>query len=176
MISTFENCRKLTSLNLSHFITNQVTDMSSMFNNCSSLEYLEENFNTEKVTTMNSMFSNCNRLTSLQLIHFNTSMVTDMSSMFNNMYSLENLDITFNTSRVKDMHQMFSNCTRLTSLNISTFNTSSCTNFIDMFKDDELDLYVDKNLCPNLIDKLPDDVHYHDIHENDSLINDNLFY
>ena len=42
------------------------------------LEYL----NTEKVTDMYSMFYNCSSLTSLDVTHFNTAKVTDMSFMF----------------------------------------------------------------------------------------------
>ena len=176
MQNMFSNCNKLTSLNLTHYNTSLVTNMSSMFDNCYSLESLEENFDTRKVNRLDNMFSNCNKLTSLNLIHYNTSLVTNMSSMFNNCYSLENLDITFNTSIVKLMQKMFSNCTKLISLNISTFNTSSCNNFTDMFKDDDgLVLYLDKKICGNLIDELPDYVDYYDIHENGSLLYEELF-
>ena len=58
----FYNCSKLTSLNLSNFITSNVTNMSYMFCNCSSLTYLNlSNFNTNNVKDMEGMFEGVNR-------------------------------------------------------------------------------------------------------------------
>ena len=47
-------------LNLSNFNTNNVTDMSYMFSECSSLKELNlNNFNTNNVTNMREMFRGC---------------------------------------------------------------------------------------------------------------------
>ena len=60
MSSMFEGCEKLTSLDLSLFITSKVTDMSHMFYNCSGLTSLNlSNFNTDNVTNMGYMFNGC---------------------------------------------------------------------------------------------------------------------
>ena len=57
--------------------------MGGMFYNCSSLTSLNlSNFNTNNVTNMGYMFFNCSSLTSLNLSNFNTNNVTDMSAMF----------------------------------------------------------------------------------------------
>ena len=62
MCNMFNNCTSLTSLNLSHFDTNSVNDMSNMFNNCSNLTSLNlSNFNTNNVINMNCMFYGVNR-------------------------------------------------------------------------------------------------------------------
>ena len=61
MSKMFYNCSSLTSLNLSNFNTNNVNNMSYMFYNCSSLTSLNlSNFNTNNVKHMNNMFFNCN--------------------------------------------------------------------------------------------------------------------
>ena len=53
-------------VNLSYFNTQNVIDMSCMFNNCNSLINLDlSNFNTQNVTNMESMFSNCKSFTSI---------------------------------------------------------------------------------------------------------------
>ena len=58
----FSYCYSLTSLNLSNFNTNKVTNMSGMFWNCSSLTSLNlSNFNTNNVINMLSMFYGVNR-------------------------------------------------------------------------------------------------------------------
>jgi surface protein len=67
------------------------------------------------------------------------------------------------------MEKMFGDCTGLTSLDISTFNTSKCINFNEMFiNDDGLDLYYNKTICDNLVDQIPNYVKKHDISDNDN--------
>ena len=54
-----------------------------MFSDCSALTSLDlQHFNTQNVTNMRGMFSGCSALTSLDLKNFNTQNVTDMSWMF----------------------------------------------------------------------------------------------
>ena len=142
MSSMFFNCSSLTSLDVTHFNTANVTDMMSMFSNCSSLTSLDvTHFNTAKVTNMRSMFSSCSSLTSLDVTHFNTANVTDMSSMFYSCSSLASLDVTdFNTANVENMSNMFRGCIGLISLDVTHFNTAKVTNMSFMF-----------SLCSSLI-------------------------
>ena len=98
--------------------TREVTTMSRMFYNCSSLESLDvSGFNTEKVTDMTWMFQNCSSLTTLDVSGFNTEKVTNMGAMFNSCSKLTILDLSnFNTEKVTDMKYMFSNCSSLTTI------------------------------------------------------------
>ena len=132
----FENFKKLIQINFNkNFNTSNVTTMTYMFNNCSSLTSLDfSNFNTSKVTNMSYMFMSCSSLTSLDLSSFNTASVTEMSWMFYNCSSLTSLDLSsFNTSKVTNMNNMFRNCSSLTSLDFSSFNTSNVTDMVGMF-------------------------------------------
>ena len=135
MYSMFYNCSKLTSLDVTKFNTANVTDMSYMFYNCSSLTSLDvTHFNTAKVTDMGYMFRGCSSLTSLDVTHFNTENVKDMSRMFYNCSSLTSLDVThFNTANVTSMSNMFYGCSGLISLDVTNFNTANVTNMSDMF-------------------------------------------
>ena len=101
----FFTLKKLTSLDLSNFNTNNVKDMSDMFSECSSLTSLNlSNFNTNNVKDMSSMFYYCSSLTFLDLSNFNTSNVKDMKSMFSECSSLTCLNLSnFNTNNVQDM-------------------------------------------------------------------------
>ena len=57
----FNKYFSLSSLNLSNFNTNKVTNMNDMFNECSSLNSLNlSNCNTKKVSNMEYMFNNLN--------------------------------------------------------------------------------------------------------------------
>ena len=129
MSGMFSSCSKLTNLNLSKLNTSSVTNMSSMFDGCISLTSLDvSGFDTSKVTDMSYMFDQCYALTSLNVSKFNTSSVTNMSSMFSSCYALTSLDLSkFNTSSVTKMGSMFSYCSSLTSLNVSGFDTSNVT-------------------------------------------------
>ena len=135
MSAMFEGCSSLTSLNLSNFNTSAVTKMRGMFSGCYGLKELNvSNFNTSAVTDMSIMFSRCSSLTSLNLSNFNTSKVTNMSEMFYNCYGLKELNVSnFNTSAVTDMRKMFSGCSSLKTI----FNTDTwrCDNSQNMFYD-----------------------------------------
>ena len=129
MSSMFQNCNKLTSLDLSGFNTSRVTDMSSMFGNCLNLTSLNvSSFNTANVVYMHYMFYECNQLTSLDVSSFNTANVIYMAGMFEGCWRLKSLDVSgFNTANVTLMSSMFMSCTDLTSLDVSSFNTANVT-------------------------------------------------
>ena len=131
----FYSCSALLSLDVTKFNTANVTNMSRMFSGCSKLTSLDvSKFNTVNVTNMNSMFYNCSKLTSLDVTKFNTANVTDMKYMFYSCSALLSLDVTnFNTEKVTDMSFMFSSCSKLTSLDVSKFNTVNVTNMTCMF-------------------------------------------
>ena len=131
----FSDCSALTSLDLSNFNTAKVRDMSYMFYRCSALSSLDlSNFNTAIVTNMSYMFSDCSTLSSLDLSNFNTAIVTNMSYMFNGCSALSSLDLSnFNTAIVSDMSYMFYRCSALSSLDLSNFNTAIVTNMSYMF-------------------------------------------
>ena len=135
MHSMFYNCSSLTSLDLSNFDTSKVTNMSYMFSGCSSLPSLDiSNFDTSKVTNMSAMFNSCSSLPSLNVNNFDTSKVTDMSYMFNLCSSLTSLDVSgFNTSNVTYMSSMFFNCSSLRNLDVNNFNTIKVTDMQSMF-------------------------------------------
>ena len=100
-----------------------------MLSGCESLSSIDlSNFNTQNVTNMGYMFYNCNSLTSLDLSNFNTQKVTNMESMFDDCNSLSSLDLSnFNTQNVTNMESMFSGCNLLSSLDFSNFNTQNVT-------------------------------------------------
>ena len=135
MTSMFNGCTSLTSLDVSRFNTDNVTDMNCMFYNCSSLTSLDvSKFNTAKVTNMSWMFSDCYDLASLDVSHFNTERVSNMSAMFNGCGSLTSLDVSkFNTAEVKNMSWMFNACYSVASLDVSNFHTGNVTDMNCMF-------------------------------------------
>ena len=120
---------KGTSVNdlISYSDTSEVTNMNSMFYQCSKLTTIPQ-LNTSNVTNMSSMFTSCKKLTTIPLI--DTSSVTDMSNMFNNCSSLTTIP-QLNTSKVTDISYMFSGCLNLTI--IPHLNTSNVTTINNMF-------------------------------------------
>ena len=131
----FQGCSSLTSIDVSNFNTSKVTDMRSMFGWCGSLTSIDlSSFNTQNVTDMSGMFELCGSLTSLNLGSFNTSNATNMSSMFSNCSSLTSINLSsFNTSKVINMSCIFASCSSLTSLDLSNFDTSNVKSLHQMF-------------------------------------------
>ena len=135
MSSMFQECSNLKSLDFTNFDTKNVSNMYFMFNGCSTLTSLDlTNFNTKNVSNMYGMFCDCSKLTSLDLTNFNTAKVTDMGNMFLGCSNLTSLDLTnFNTAKVTDMHGMFKGCSALTSLDLTNFNTAEVRDMNRMF-------------------------------------------
>ena len=65
--------------------------MIGMFQLCEELEYLDlSNFNTENVTNMSYMFDSCYKLKEIKgLNKFNTKKVINMDGIFQNLKELE---------------------------------------------------------------------------------------
>ena len=107
--------------------TENVTNMSYMFYNCSNLTTIPQ-LNTGKVSNMNSIFYNCDKLTTIPLL--NTSNVTNMSVMFfgcNSLTTIPQLD----TSKVTSMYQIFYNCKSLTT--VPQLDTGNVTDMASVF-------------------------------------------
>ena len=139
--NTGTSCRNMfyvykgTEIDLSNFDTSLVTDMSSMFDNCSNLTSLDlSKLDTGNVTTMNEMFNGCRAFTSLDISTFDTKSLTDMSEMFYDCTNLQSLYVAnLDTSKVSNMSNMFYNCSKLKNLDLSTWKPSSITNLSYMF-------------------------------------------
>lgn len=148
MSGMFANDSSLPELDVSHFDTGNVTDMGGMFSGCWKLTTIDlANFNTANVETMNTMFSSCVGMDNLDLSSFDTGNVTDMYGMFSECSNLSSLDISnFNTANVTNMSFMFSGCVHLASLNLSHFDTGKVESMISMFGNCNLLASVDVSL------------------------------
>ena len=112
---------------LRYLNTSQVTDMSWMFSNCTSLTAIDvAGFNTAKVTNMRGMFNACWNLQGLDLTSFNTSKVTNMESMFFNCSNLRTVYVGsgWSTAAVTASSNMFTNCTSLVGGNGTTYDAN----------------------------------------------------
>ena len=105
----FKGCTNLNAVYLDNFYTNEVTDMSFMFADCTSLEVIEidmamsvqddmtqsrGNFLTSNVTNMASMFEGCKSLQSFYLQNLDIHSVKNFSNMFAGCSSLEDMHLT----------------------------------------------------------------------------------
>ena len=141
----FEGCTDLKFIDYANFDTSNMTDMSYMFKDCTSLrgsanEVLDDrvfnfSFNTSNVRSMYKMFYGCSKLNPVKF-DCDTSDVNDMSYMFYGCSSLTSIDFgsKFNTSYVDTMKYMFFGCSALDSLNLSKFNTSGVSSMSGMFE------------------------------------------
>ena len=114
--------------------TSEVTEMSNMFCSCGLTSIDLSHFNTENVTSMYAMFYWCQGLTSLDLSHFNTAKVQNMQRMFRSS-TITSIDLSsFNTSSVTNMAEMFNSCSDLTTVYAGGgWDTGAVTSSSDMF-------------------------------------------
>ena len=126
---------ELDTLNLTNFKTNNVTDMSYMFQ-CTRLNKLDlHTWNVAKVLTFANMFYQA-KLTALNLSNWrnnDASTSTSMASMFSQTRALTELNLSdFSTANVTDMSSMFS-ATQLEFLDLHMWNVTKVTSFSFMF-------------------------------------------
>ena len=125
MSTMFQKCNELEYLDLTNFNTYNVTDMEWMFNKCYKLKQIKgiNNFNTFKVTSMKGMFNECKQLEYLDLSNFNTSNVDDMTFMFSECIKLIKIKgiNKFNMSKVTKKDEMFLGCDQLEHLTVTNF-------------------------------------------------------
>lgn len=132
MSSMFENCKNITSLDsIKDWNVSNVTNMKSMFEYCQSLTSLDgiKDWDVSNVVSMCSMFKDCRNLTSLNGIKdWNVSNVTGSSFSYSDTVSSES------SGRLNGMNKMFMSCTSLKSLDgISKWDTSKVANMDGMF-------------------------------------------
>ena len=142
MRALFEDCIKLTKLDVSSFNTSKVTDMKGMFagydGNTMSLVEIKglENFDTRQVKDMSYMFYNCVNLTEINVSSFDTSNVELIEAMFRNCSVVKTLDVGhFSLSKVTSILSIFENCKKIVSLDTSKWDLSNVTRASYVFKD-----------------------------------------
>lgn len=135
MTVMFDGCSSLLSVNLKSFDTSTVTDMTCMFYDSYNLTDINlSSFNTGNVTTMGAMFYNCCQLTNLDLSNFDISKVTIMNSMFwncNNLQQLKINDLGTNENVEITISSIFLNCSNLTTT--ITIRSTKISNYCSMF-------------------------------------------
>ncbi len=88
------------------------------FDECANLTEIigmKDNLNTQNVTNMSYMFYNCSKLTSLDLSGFDTQNVTNMSFIFSGCSKLKTIYVgdDWTTDNVTDSYSMFDRCYKL---------------------------------------------------------------
>ena len=119
-------------------LLDNITDLSYMFDDCSSLYSVNDNFifSGMEITKMDHLFNNCTSLIELSFFQeWDVSKVTDMSYTFCYCFSLSSIPFIseFNTSNVLNMSYMFHKCSSLISLDISKWNVANVENMNYMF-------------------------------------------
>ena len=91
--------------------------MKRLFGKCYNIRNLELRFfNTEQVKDMSYMFEQCNNLEEIKINEstFQTYNVTSMAHMFKDCEKLKNIDVSFfNIKNVKCTSYMFADCKKL---------------------------------------------------------------
>jgi surface protein len=135
----FSKCYKLTKIDLSNLMTENVDDMSYMFEKCENLDILlinPDKFIVKKATKMSNMFNHCYKLKTINLT-FDSENVNFTSFMFNECHQLEELDLSkMKINETANIVHMFDGCENLKEINLSSFDIS------------------DKNIMNNMFDNL----------------------
>lgn len=125
----FEDMTNCTEMDLAKLDTSNVTDMGSMFAQCSALNSVDvSGWDTSKVEDMAMMFWNCSALKSLDVSRWNTSKLESSASMFAYCSSLASLDVSrWNVESLESAMLMFKGCRSLKTLDVSQWHAPALT-------------------------------------------------
>lgn len=123
---------KISNLSIRNINTPNLVKADRMFHDLVSDRLSIDGLNTSKVKDFSDMFKNC-EIHNLDNLRLDTRNASKMVGMFEEAKISGDLDLTsFNTSKVRNMKRMFKDCTAR-NINVSTFDTSSCNKFDEMF-------------------------------------------
>ena len=101
---------------------NTLKNMSYMFNECTLKSLDFSKFNSENVTDMSRLFDGSESLENINLSNLNTQNLTNMYAMFSGCKALKSIDLSkLNTENVKEMGALFCWCVNLTDINFNWF-------------------------------------------------------
>jgi len=144
----FTNCKNITNIDFSKFITKYAINMEYMFSGCTNLKNLNlTNFNTENVINMRGMFGECSKILNYDYLKgdfFSPEGAEDVI-YYEGCSNLNDLNLSsFDTKNVNDMSYMFCGCKNLNKIKMSyTFITKKVVNFYGMFGECENIEYLD---------------------------------
>ena len=130
----FYDCNRLSTAGITSWNVRKVTTTRGMLYGTPITSLDLSAWNTDSLTNIRYMFGSCTKLTSLDLSGWNMSNVTSMESLFGHDQQLTNLRFDgWNTGNVRLMGHMFEYCTKLTSLDLSGWDTSNVTDMYGLF-------------------------------------------
>ena len=130
----FYDCNRLSTVGITSWNVRKVTNTEGMLQGTPITSLDLSAWNTDSLTNIRYMFGDCTKLTSLDLSGWNMSNVTSMEGLFGHDQQLTNLRFDgWNTGNVRLMGHMFEYCTKLTSLDLSGWDTSNVTDMYGLF-------------------------------------------
>ena len=134
----FDGANRISSLDLAHTNFREVTDITSMFNNCAASVFDLKNSKFEKIKDFSNMFNNTSGASKIDLSSLQLTAAEDLSNMFKNTYASEIIINTNNNiggSHITNMSEMFNGAQNVTSLNLGNITTGELTSIKYMFRD-----------------------------------------
>lgn len=154
----FDGANWVSSLDLAHTNFREVTDITSMFNNCTASVFDLKNSKFEKIKDFSNMFKDSYAREIKLSNQLGGSRITNLESMFEGAYYLQKIDLgSMTTGRIDAVKNMFKGAETLNNLTLpQTLNTGNAEDFSSMFEKtsnlvnigniDKLDLSSAKNL------------------------------
>lgn len=132
----FDDCRKLTSIDLGGWDTSSVTTMCAMFYHNYALVSADlSGWDVSNVTNMYAFFSADAALVNLDITGWCPSSITTAEEMFSGCKQLTSIDTSsWNLVSLKNAKYMFNGCSGLSVIDTTGWNAQNLTNMAAMFK------------------------------------------
>lgn len=130
------DCTNLETADISVSSSNVISNISHMFDNCTSLTTVNFNdtfYNSGTKSSVEYLYNNCSSLTSASLNFNLDSTARSLSHILNGCTSLTSFSSSFNTDNIEDFESCFQNCKSLEKINIRNWNFRNAKNISSLF-------------------------------------------
>ena len=138
MSHMFEDTKSMNYVDISsaQWNTSSVLTMEGMFMGSGIEEVDCESLETENVTSVANMFYGCSRLKGVDTSSMELGNCLNAANMFRDCSNLTVLDLSgFSANSITNMSYLFAGCEKLSTLDITDLNTDKVMNFDGMFQD-----------------------------------------
>lgn len=128
--SLFLNCSSLQEINSTEWNLSNVTTIDGMFFGCNSIIVIDAStWNISNVTSLFNVIRSCNSLIEIKCSGWNTSSLTSMQNFALACYSLQRIDVSsWDTSNITTIQNAFNSCYALQELAIGNWTLPKLTN------------------------------------------------
>lgn len=151
----FYGCTNAEKIDISELNTENISDMSSTFQDCTNLKEIifGENFNVNKVSSQsfNNFFSGCSSLENIDISNLTFPLVTKFTNVFYGCKNAKCIKMPKFSKKITEISYLFYACDNLKTIDWNGFDASGVTSISGLFASGSTDTTIDGTIDLDLV-------------------------